>query len=623
MSSRTIIILIFGFINLNNKCLVQNYILNKPITTKIDSSKYYCIDVDANIIHCGRDGDEQFNSNLVDNDPRIVAFARYSNRINQTGWAELDLYSNQGQHHRHHYADHQQAYYSGFLEGYLTAHLIDSLRTNIAIGRQGDQSPGTLCSNFSHFIEENLVWVRDNIQLQSSSSDPYWRQVALVLYQLAGIDDGYDRASKKPEEQTTTTMPHLNLNPCGSIFINLIGELPDLVKIISMQHLNNQTEMTQPNLILMNYINSKIKPRVDHCSALIKWLPSIGEVFVSHNTWTMFDQMLRILKRYTLNYVEAEATTVSMSSYPGLVFSVDDFYITSRQLVIQETSISCFNDSLFHGLTPHNIVFEFIRNTISNRMATNGPEWYSLFQRYNSGTYNNQFMIVDYKQLIEDKERKVWLLKENFLTILEQMPNIIVAKDMTDHLATVTYWPSYNIPYFEEIYIASGYAERAKQYGDYYSYTRTARAQIFGRDHHKVHNVSTMYHLMRFNDFQHDPLSRCTQCRPEPNSFYTIASRGDLNQLNGSYPLPELGEWLMGAIDAKITSGQLVKRGQEMVAISGPTTSQSEEPVFDWKKTPKISGQTSHVDQPNVWNFKPVYTEWNRKRDFDNFIFDF
>jgi len=60
--------------------------------------------------------------------------------------------------------------------------------------------------------------------------------------------------------------------------------------------------------------------------------------------------------------------------------------------------------------------------------------------------------------------------------------NLGLLADMTDHLSTYGYWPSYNIPYFEFVYNISGYPSQYEQYGDIMSYSMCPRAQIFRRD---------------------------------------------------------------------------------------------------------------------------------------------
>ena len=59
------------------------------------------------------------------------------------------------------------------------------------------------------------------------------------------------------------------------------------------------------------------------------------------------------------------------------------------------------------------------------------------------------------------------------------------------------YWPSYNVPFFEEIYNRSGY-------NDVYTlksnqYQMAARAKIFRRDANKVNDLKSMKSLLRSN----------------------------------------------------------------------------------------------------------------------------
>lgn len=52
--------------------------------------------------------------------------------------------------------------------------------------------------------------------------------------------------------------------------------------------------------------------------------------------------------------------------------------------------------------------------------------------------------------------------------------------------------------YFEEIFNASGNLELVKQYGDWFTYDKNPRAQIFRRNHSQVHDVDSMVRLMRW-----------------------------------------------------------------------------------------------------------------------------
>ena len=72
-----------------------------------------------------------------------------------------------------------------------------------------------------------------------------------------------------------------------------------------------------------------------------------------------------------------------------------------------------------------------IRNIVANRLATDGDSWTDIFSKYNSGTYNNQWMVVDYNKFQPGKP-----LSANTLWILEQIPGYIERRDMTHVLSS-------------------------------------------------------------------------------------------------------------------------------------------------------------------------------------------
>lgn len=524
--------------------------------------QFSCIDITGHISQCpGNVRPTSFADNMV-------AYARYSSRINQTGWDELELVTN-GQLN-----DSVQAYYGGYLESSLTAKLIKSSRINILQEKKNDW-----CKKLSPFIRKNLDYTIKMVE-QNKAADIYWHQVGLTLYQLAGLDDGYAQVNGIGGHRK----PHLEIDPCGVILLNLQPELGDLQSIMEQ-----------------NLFEEKL-PR---CSAIVKMVNN--DVYVAHNTWDNYRGMLRMLKKYTLNYKSSKAKSISMSSYFGTVYSIDDYYITSANMVIMETTNENHNNSLWRTIRPNNMVFQFIRNIVSNRLADSGEEWVKYYSRENSGTYNNQFMVIDYKRMNQS----------GLLTVLEQMPGFMVHADKSDHLRQHTYWASFNVPYFAKISKESGQDSMCEKYGDHYCYEKTSRALIFKRDHGTVTNMTTLYHLLRYNDFQHDPISRCN-CTPPYTAAFALAARYDLNDPNGKYPpIPSnLGFRSLGAIDAKMTSSKLAKN-MEMIAVSGPTDQGV--PAFNWATT-KL--KELHVDQPNEWRFKPVKTEWNSDKVFPLFNFD-
>jgi hypothetical protein len=82
-------------------------------------------------------------------------------------------------------------------------------------------------------------------------------------------------------------------------------------------------------------------------------------------------------------------------------------------------------------------------------------------------TYNNQYIVVDLNKFVPGEE-----LRPGLLWVAEQIPGKVVAADLTSVLA-MGYWPSFNVPYFSEIYGASGYPDFIRKLDEY--------GQHFGR----------------------------------------------------------------------------------------------------------------------------------------------
>jgi hypothetical protein len=92
--------------------------------------------------------------------------------------------------------------------------------------------------------------------------------------------------------------------------------------------------------------------------------------------------------------------SLSFSSYPGLLLSSDDYYIISSGLVVRETTITNYNEWLWANA----IVLQFGRTIVANRLAHSSKTWTHILRSRNSGTYNNQYMIVDYKRYRRGKK---------------------------------------------------------------------------------------------------------------------------------------------------------------------------------------------------------------------------
>ncbi|CAG2162352.1 unnamed protein product [Oppiella nova] len=571
-----------------------------------------------------------------------VALLIYENNVNKTGWANLELRTYEG------FSDEIQSYMAGVIEGYITGELIHMNYRNRIEGYCDERK--RFCELLKEFTENNTKFVETMIEKNKNNdywhqiglkaivmkgkdfnkNNDYWHQLDLIYKQINGLEEGY-KINGLEEGYKVWKVENNIKNPTERQYLSEIFWL------------NVGSELSNLRSILTP--NSTVRYR-GHCSAIVKPLADGSDLFVAHNTWSGFETMLRIMKKYSFafNTLQSNHTkriaghSVSFSSSPGRIFSGDDYYVLSSGLVVQETTISNRNLSLYKDIKAEEIVFEFIRNVVSNRLAESGKEWTQLFGPYNSGTYNNQFMIVDYKLfkkgtkvskladnllwiveqnnclfMIVDyklfkKGTKVSELADNLLWIVEQLPDFIHSADVTPVLRSQGYWASYNVPYFQDIYQISGNEDLFRKSGPYYSYNLTARALIFKREESKVTDLKTLYSLMRYNDFKKDPLSECKvynkECIPPYSADLTIAARNDLNEVNGSYPIDSWKREAEGATDAKMTNSSMVK-DLEMLAVSGPTDAQ--QPPFQWS----TSGfKDNHYGHPDLFNFKPIYVKW-------------
>uniref|UniRef100_A0A8C6FRD0 Phospholipase B-like n=1 Tax=Moschus moschiferus TaxID=68415 RepID=A0A8C6FRD0_MOSMO len=376
-------------------------------------------------------------------------------------------------------------------------------------------------------------------------------EVRLTLLQLKGLEDSYEGSVTFPTGKFT-------IKPLGFLLLQISGDLEDLE-------------------VALNKTKTNHAMGSGSCSALIKLLPGQSDLLVSHNTWHSYQYMLRIMKKYWFQFREgpqadypAPGNKVIFSSYPGTIFSCDDFYILGSGLVTLETTIGNRNPALWKYVQPKGCVLEWMRNVVANRLALDGDSWADVFKRFNSGT------------------------------------GMVVVADRTSELYQKTYWASYNIPSFESVFNASGLPALVAHYGDWFSYDGSPRAQIFRRNHSLVHDLDSMMRLMRYNDFLHDPLSLCKACTPKPNGENAISARSDLNPANGSYPFQALHQRSHGGIDVKVTSTALAK-ALRLLAVSGPTWDQL--PPFQWSTSP-FSGML-HMGQPDLWKFSPVEVSWD------------
>lgn len=110
--------------------------------------------------------------------------------------------------------------------------------------------------------------------------------------------------------------------------------------------------------------------------------------------------------------------TTTFASYPGMLYSSDDFALMSSGLAAIETTISVWNNDLFDKVQAKGQLHCWVRAIAANQLARTGREWCQIFRRHNSGTYNNQWVILDYKVFKPYQK----LPDYGLLYVLEQLP---------------------------------------------------------------------------------------------------------------------------------------------------------------------------------------------------------
>jgi len=488
----------------------------------------------------------------------LVAEARYNASNADMGWDYLHV---RGLKNVFNSTEANVFHDAGYLEGYLTAATIYAANDFASLVPTD--------AAVMQWVTEHISYMQGQVRA-AGDADPYWRMVGNILAQMEGLVAGCNAAAKGP--QLTFQM----------IFLaNFADEIGDVQTHVGLKSGVLDAATVKRNRVMERMANGM------HCSALIKVLPE--DLFMAHDTWSVFSQMaVRTYKVYEFPHI---AATVSLSGYPGTIASGDDWYMTSHDLAVQETTNGVFNTSLFVNYVLPNTVSEFVRVMVATYTAYSGEEWTRTFSRENSGTYNNQYMVVDWKVYAPGSS-----LAPGTLWVAEQLPGTMARGDVTDVLRTQGFWASYNIPYFRVIFQLSGYAEMEAEQGTFWSYTKYARPEIFKRNQTLIRDVAGMQKMMRYNNYLHDEYSiipNCTGatndvCNPMRSSMLTIASRGDLMPVYNTTaemiahygPLYFfVAQGCFGALDAKIARYS-ARHNLAGLVINGPTNDQ--QPTFDW-----------------------------------------
>eukprot|EP00928_Gymnodinium_smaydae_P057215 TRINITY_DN40483_c0_g1_i1.p1 TRINITY_DN40483_c0_g1~~TRINITY_DN40483_c0_g1_i1.p1 ORF type:complete len:652 (+),score=77.19 TRINITY_DN40483_c0_g1_i1:70-2025(+) len=511
-----------------------------------------------------------------------AAWGSYSDVIHKTGWGLLDLHSSPAE------SGEAQSYAVGFLEGALThKRITDSLTNTWGIDFAG-YAVDSIPKNVRNFVTANNQWMRAKVA--ANPNDDYWRTLGYLLDQVRGISDGYNYAREKEG------LSRLEVDDVYMLSL-INADMDDLTAALSSgggqaqdpAHLVNESEVVLLAADVSDFDKYDLRTdrRKGHCSVLVQ--PTKDQLFVSHVTFDVYRNMLRMVKYLDMPLPGAQARRMSFTSFPGNLYSADGFHVVDTGLTVVETTISNYNKHLWKAVTPHSVM-TWARAMVANRLATTGDAWTELQVRHNSGTCNNQWIIVDYNRFSPGEP-----LKDGLVWISETMPGHARRADVTPIVSEQGSWPSYNIPYFPDVRRAGGWeamqqAHRDK--ADEFSYSEAPRARMFkrARDWGNVTDLDSFMKLMRSNH-RHDPLNKGDHCN-------AISARCDLN------PQDSHVYDCFGAHDAKVMQYTGL-RDISFMAVLSPTY--DNEPPFAWSAQNHSLDSCSpltHVGHPDIFNFE-------------------
>jgi len=424
------------------------------------------------------------------------------------------------------------------MEGYLSYENIFNVYSDLS---------SFFVSNYSEQIinyqNTQLSWI--NSQISANPQDLWWQLVNATVAELQGMYQGYLNATNGNQSMYLTWTQFYS--------ITYQFEFGDVATSFS--------DAAEQNI------------EHEHCSFLLRLTNE--SLFVSHTTW---DNFVGIYKTYkVLDYYlwNPMVTTGRMtySSFPGSLPSGDDWYILDNNIVVTETTIVSDNASLYEWIHPDSVPY-WIRINVANMVYQNQSQWAEVYFTQRSGTYNNQWLVVDFNNYWHAKNNIS--AAQNIIWMVEEFYSLTSAQDVTQELLIPQgYVASYNVPYNQTLWNVSENPT---------TYTNDPRAILFAKYAPGIQTIQQHQYTMRLNNIS-DTGDYCQ----------AIAARCDL-QTNSSFPF--------GACDCKVTSDFFVGQHQALI-IDGPTSETV--PPFNWEDWPQY--QNNRVGMPSFYNFSWVFLD--------------
>ncbi|XP_055608765.1 putative phospholipase B-like lamina ancestor [Uranotaenia lowii] len=568
--------------------------------------------------------------NDLDAVPKGAVRSCYKDSVQENGWSQLEIES------QPEYPDDIQAFAAGMLEGALSWHNIYLHWSNTidAECSRDDQSE-EFCDWLRRIIMINVETVKKMADMKSKH-DHYWYQIGLFYDQLDGLEFGFRKGVRRSRMEYEIPMEDF-------LLMNSAVDIRDL-KAYYTNFLDGESGLeVEPNkgMILLRIL--------ENTGGLVK-------ILLGHTSDGSYASMLRIVKKYTLNYHFSEdsnvdrvvpGTNIVFTGYPAVIASLDDFYTLSgkrHRMVAAGIKIENDNLNLWTKIDLVRSVSLAPRVMAANRLAHSGRVWAKYFARSPS-TGAKQWLIVDTKRMHQgvntsdesaeaeetlmnhletfeydeqhpatrptddyvdvdfgDRARKIASISKisdgGLFWVVDQLPGRLHAEDMTEQIIRDGYWLGNGVPVFKEL-ADIGHVK-----------TNSTNSQQHSNQDKIINNITDLEGLAKF---LRQSAYRGDLDQQHPTAFGNIDMKL-LIETNGSNGTAVAFQAYSGPLFDPVTDGQTAKRSINSGELDAeevpevPTRFGKRVKPFDWSSASKLEAR--HQGQPNVWNFGRELPQW-------------
>ena len=534
----------------------------------------------------------------------------YHKTLLTKGWDKLSIKSYNNSNSIYEFNPFIQSYFSGYAEGKMTYEAIGIFYHNLQgnLEKSKMNSMKQLKEFFDDIIENLNKKILDFSQLYKTKQEKeYYTKVYLFYFQIYGMYEGFNHQNEIEKKYPSLSMVDF-------LIMQADGEIPELLRWQNFKSKKYRVNLGDANFFHEAFSLSSEDPkqawadimRLSRCSALISITKDISndgiDILAGHVTWGDYYETYRIYKHYDMAYGDY-SFQASFSSYPGLISSTDDFIINIHKLVTTETTLNVLDQRLYSNVTSDIYIPNCIRINIAAFYSKNITEWIDALTTVNSGTYSSQWMVVDYKKV--DEYNKGNTEKKDMFYLIEQIPNKIITKDMTEYLFENQYYGSVNRPYLKETNEIMQSEKVKNLYGDIFLYEGAERTKIFELLYTNKTNITLkeFKNMLRYNGFKLNVTDDPSNEEPSMG----ISSRYEL------VDHPKKKKYLTGGTDLKITNNELISQ-MTSIAINGPTNENNENlKTFKWSDY--TDSKVEHLGLPEEYNFPYIKMSPN---DIDN-----